>query len=97
MNRVESEGYLMKINNIGSSGVNPYKRQMNKLNNAAKSINKAEDKVEISTTAKEMQQVSNYLQARQEKVEQLRIQVENGTYKVDPQDVAKGIIEFYKK
>ncbi|KAB2336854.1 flagellar biosynthesis anti-sigma factor FlgM [Cytobacillus depressus] len=87
----------MKINNFGPSGVNPYKRQMNKLENTVKSANKAADKVEISTTAKEMQQVSQYTNARQEKVEKLKIQVENGTYKVNPKEVAKSLIDFYKK
>ena len=45
----------MKINNIGPSGINPYKRQMNKLEEASNTLGKKADKVEISSTAKEMQ------------------------------------------
>lgn len=84
----------MKINNYGTSGINPYKQQMNKLDQQ-KNTNKQNDKVEISATAKELQQVSNVEKERQKKVEQLKIQVQNGQYKVDPQAVANGIAKFY--
>lgn len=87
----------MKINNIGPSGINPYKRQMNKLDEAASTKAKKADKVEISSTAKEMQQLSQVSVQRQQKVEELKIQVENGTYKLDPKETAKSIINFYQK
>ncbi|ESU34141.1 hypothetical protein G3A_02415 [Bacillus sp. 17376] len=86
----------MKINNnIGPSGINPYKRQMNKLDATVTSQNKKADKVEISSTAKEMQQLSQVSVQRQQKVEELKLQVENGTYKLNPQETAKSIINFY--
>lgn len=88
----------MKIsNNIGPSGINPYKRQMNKLDAAANTHNKKADKVEISSTAKEMQQLSQVSVQRQEKVEELKLQVENGTYKLDAKETAKSILNFYHK
>jgi negative regulator of flagellin synthesis FlgM len=87
----------MKINNIGPSGINPYKRQMNKLDETANTQAKKADKVEISSTAKEMQQLSQVSVQRQQKVEELKIQVENGTYKLDPKETAKSIINFYQK
>ncbi|PLR90816.1 flagellar biosynthesis anti-sigma factor FlgM [Bacillus sp. T33-2] len=87
----------MKINNIGSSGINPYKRQMNKLDNVGKASGKQADKVEISATAKEMQQSSQVSTERHQKVEELKVQVENGTYKLNPKEVAKSIINFYKQ
>lgn len=83
----------MKINHLGPSGINPYKRQINKQDTAAVSAGTKADKVEISSTAKELQQVSVQ---RQQKVEALKIQVENGTYKLDASETAKGIINFYK-
>ncbi|WP_226085910.1 MULTISPECIES: flagellar biosynthesis anti-sigma factor FlgM [Mesobacillus] len=87
----------MKINNnFGPSGINPYKRQMNKLDAAASSQNKKADKVEISSTAKEMQQLSQISVDRKQKVEELKIQVENGTYKLDSKETAKSIINFYR-
>lgn len=87
----------MKINNFGSSGINPYKRQMNNMENAKSSAKSGSDKVEISATAKEMQQLSQYSASRQERVEQLKLQVQNGTYKVNPEQVAKSMIDFYTK
>ncbi len=85
----------MKINNLGPSGINPYKRQMNNMDNAQKAVKAGSDKVEISTTAKEMQKLSQPSTTRQEKIEQLKLQVENGTYKVNPQQVAQSMIDFY--
>lgn len=92
----ESEELIMKINNLGPSGINPYKRQMNKIDNMSKTTKPAADKVEISSTAKEMQQISSYSVQRQEKVEELKIQVANGNYNVDSKEVAKSLINFYE-
>jgi negative regulator of flagellin synthesis FlgM len=87
----------MKINPYGTQGINPYKRQMNKLDQTGKTTGKA-DKVEISPEAKEMQhQVTNQTPERQAKIDEIKLQVENGTYKVDPKAVAKSIINFYSK
>ncbi|WML46092.1 flagellar biosynthesis anti-sigma factor FlgM [Neobacillus sp. PS3-40] len=86
----------MKINSFGSQGVNPYKQQMNKIDQVSP-VNKQKDKVEISSTAKEMQQVSQLSAQRQSKVEDLKLQVENGTYKVDAKETAKSILNFYSK
>lgn len=85
----------MKINQFGTSGINPYNRQMNKLEGSARAKNSSADKIEISTTAKEMQQVSQYAATRQQKVEELKIQVENGNYKINPKEIAKSIVNFY--
>lgn len=84
----------MKIQNFGTAGINPYKRQMNKLDSANKSVNNSADKIEISTTAKEMQQIPAQRQAR---IDELKLQVENGTYKVNPYEVANSIYNFYFK
>lgn len=86
----------MKINNIGSSGVNPYNRQYNKIENTKVSGVKA-DKLEISSKAKELQQSSQIPEQRQARVDELKIQLENGTYKADPRATAKSIIDFYFK
>ncbi|MEW8971150.1 MAG: flagellar biosynthesis anti-sigma factor FlgM [Mesobacillus sp.] len=86
----------MKINNFGTNRINPYNRQINKMDELKKT-EKPVDKVEISSTAKAMQQISEVEQLRQKKVEELKVQVENGTYKPNPQDIAKSIIDFYGK
>jgi negative regulator of flagellin synthesis FlgM len=87
----------VKINNLGSMGVNPYKRSLEKGAQAAQKPQTKEDKVEISAKAIDLQQSNGVTKARQEKVEALKRQVENGTYTIDPQAIAKGLLDFYKK
>ncbi|WP_110928433.1 flagellar biosynthesis anti-sigma factor FlgM [Bacillus massiliglaciei] len=89
----------MKINNIGTQGINPYHLQSQKAEKANMISAKKTDKLEISSAAKEMQSASaaNVTAARQEKINSLKVQVENGTYKIDAKATAKGIINFYAK
>lgn len=85
----------MKINNFGTSGINPYKRQMNKLESTNKASQAASDKIEISSAAKEMQQVSQISAQRQARVEELKNEVQSGNYEIKPNEVAGSIINFY--
>ena len=87
----------MKIHSFGVSRVNPYNLQENKMNNQKLSHKKAVDKLEISSEAKVMQQGSNIQAERQAKIEQLKRQVENGTYTLDSKATAKGIIDYFKR
>ena len=84
----------MKINPFKPADMNPYKRQVEKAENLPKT--ERTDKVEISAEAKEMQQVSPLVQEREARVAELKAQVQSGQYKVDPQDVAKALIKFYR-
>ncbi|OIK11432.1 flagellar biosynthesis anti-sigma factor FlgM [Bacillus sp. MUM 13] len=87
----------MKINQtFGASGVNPYNRQANKIDQTKPAV-KLSDKVEISSTAKELQQTSQIPAQRQAKVEELKLQVQNGTYKLNAQETAKSILNHFKK
>ncbi|MBD8071393.1 flagellar biosynthesis anti-sigma factor FlgM [Bacillus sp. PS06] len=83
----------MKINQTNLTGINPYKKQINKLASTEKTVKT--DKVEISSAAKQLQETSAVTVARQEKVEALKQQVQNGTYKVDADKVAKSILNYY--
>lgn len=87
----------MKINNVGPAGMNPYKTNLNKLDEAKQSLFNTKDKIEISTTAKDLQQSSQIVAQRQEKVQQLKLSVENGTYKLDPRGTARSLVHFYSK
>ncbi|QOR66257.1 flagellar biosynthesis anti-sigma factor FlgM [Cytobacillus suaedae] len=86
----------MKINNLGPMGINPYKKQMNKIAAVESKASKA-DKVEISSEAKQLQETSPVTIARQEKVEALAKQVQSGTYKIDTNAIAKSVYNFYTK
>ncbi|UAL47016.1 flagellar biosynthesis anti-sigma factor FlgM [Sutcliffiella horikoshii] len=84
----------MKINNLGPSGINPYKNQM-KQQHAAKANQTKSDQVEISSRAKELQERSLFTEARQEKIAKLKVSVENGTYQVDSKAIANKMIDYY--
>lgn len=87
----------MKINNYGTQGINPYKKQVNKIDQVKSEAVKVTDKIEISSAAKELQQVTQVSQARTEKIEALKREIQNGTYQVRAEDVASSIVNFYTK
>jgi negative regulator of flagellin synthesis FlgM len=87
---------VMKINQFGMPGMNPYKKQIEKQQNLA-NVSKKQDKVEISSAAKEMQQATHISKERQVKIEALKQQVQNGTYQIDKEATVKGMIDFYLK
>lgn len=68
---------------------------MNSLENTNIQAKANADKVEISTTAKEMHQLSQFSVSRQERLEQIKLQVQNGTYRADSQETAQSIIDYY--
>ncbi|MBE4907057.1 flagellar biosynthesis anti-sigma factor FlgM [Bacillus luteolus] len=86
----------MKINNLGPTGINPYKKQMNKMAAVESKASKA-DKVEISSEAKQLQETSPVTVARQERVDALTKQVQSGNYKIDANAIAKSVYDFYTK
>lgn len=93
----EGRNISVKINNFRPSGVNPYQNQQNKIDHLEKSKQKKTDIVEISSEAKEMQSISSIEKERQKKVEELKAQVENKTYSIQPNEIAKSMINFYRK
>ncbi|WP_026694344.1 flagellar biosynthesis anti-sigma factor FlgM [Peribacillus kribbensis] len=85
----------MKINHISPAGMNPYQRQLNKTDEVKQSSLKA-DKVEISTAAKDLRQTSQIPAQREAKVQELKEQIKNGTYKLDAAETAKSILKYYQ-
>lgn len=88
----------MKINNndinmnkIMKAYQNLNQKENNNVNQKSKS-----DQVNISNEAKEIRNIKETLEnkpeIRQEKVDQIKTQIQNGTYKVDSQKVAEKII-----
>jgi negative regulator of flagellin synthesis FlgM len=75
---------------------NPYKSQQQKQLEIKQDQQKQRDKVEISPAAKEMQASKGVHPERLDKVNQIKRQVETGTYQVRPQDVAQKMTQFFK-
>ena len=86
----------MKINNFKPSGVNPYKNQLNKMDQMEKGKHKKKDVVEISPEAKEMQSISSIEKERQIKVDELKVKLRTELIILNHQ-IAKSMIDFYKK
>ena len=85
----------MKINGVGLNHINPY----NKANRPVQT-NKAgqsfADKLEISSAAKGMKVTTEYTEARAERVQQLKAEIQSGEYKVDARKVAEDMLKYYR-
>jgi len=86
----------MKIPKINIPAVNPYKANEMKTEKTAQKVQQG-DKLEISSEAKKLSEVSSYSLERNEKVQAIKAQVDAGTYKVNPEQLAQKLISYYNK
>ncbi|TFB24382.1 flagellar biosynthesis anti-sigma factor FlgM [Filobacillus milosensis] len=84
----------MKINPLNNTNLNPYKKNIQKQQDV-KNAGQPQDKLEISNQAKQLQGNNSIVEARQEKVDELKKQVQNGDYQVDPKKTAEKMIDFW--
>ncbi|SOB91014.1 FlgM family anti-sigma-28 factor [Ureibacillus xyleni] len=82
----------MKITPIHVNSVNPYNKQQRKMN-ATSSISTFADKIEISTTAKEMSTIST---DRAQKIQKLKEEIQSGEYQVNARKVAEDMLKYYR-
>lgn len=85
----------MKINPYGNIQ-NIYKKSVEKQQ-PKDNVAKKQDKIEISSEAKWLQQETRISAERNHKVEELKAKVQSGEYKVNPQEVAKKFYEFWNE
>ncbi|MDV2582842.1 flagellar biosynthesis anti-sigma factor FlgM [Alkalibacillus haloalkaliphilus] len=85
----------MKINPTNKPYLNPYQKQMQ--NQPMKQSNQQSDKVEISNKAKAMQESNTIEKARQDHVQSIKQQVQDGEYDVDLKKTAEKLLEFYHR
>ncbi|PKR77981.1 flagellar biosynthesis anti-sigma factor FlgM [Halalkalibacillus sediminis] len=84
----------MKINPLKNTTFNPYQKQIQKSEDIKTNVQQP-DKLEISSQAKELQKGNEIEKARQEKVEDLKQQVQDGKYNVDSQKTAEKMVDFW--
>ncbi|UCZ52697.1 flagellar biosynthesis anti-sigma factor FlgM [Bacillus shivajii] len=85
----------MKINPIHS--LNMYRKSQEvKGKQDVNQVNKR-DEVKISSEAKQMQATQKTSLDRQEKINDIKAQIENGTYQVDAKEVARKFHDFWSK
>ncbi|MCM3743888.1 flagellar biosynthesis anti-sigma factor FlgM [Sporosarcina luteola] len=87
----------MKINKINIPPVNPYRTNQLKTEQAKEQTKIKTDKLEISSQAKQLSETSPITTERNERVQQLKAQIESGTYKVEPEKLAANLIKHFKK
>lgn len=83
----------LKINHIGRLNINPYNKQVGKLEQVQKADKK--DKIEISSEAINLQKIGNVEVERQEKIEAIKKDVQSGQYEVNAKEVAKKMYSFW--
>lgn len=86
----------MKINSTDMNQIQFYKNQMKKIENE-KPQQQKENKVEISSQAKDLQIATQLLAEREERIQQLKKQVEDDSYKVQPTLVAGKMLQYFNK
>lgn len=87
----------MKINKINIPPVNPYRTNQLKTEQAKEQAKVKTDKLEISSKAKQLSETSPITTERNERVQQLKAQIESGNYKVDAETLASNLLKHYKK
>ena len=87
----------MKINPMQPSSVNPYKINQMKTDQIEQKSKVKADKLEISSEAKQLSETSPFTIERNERVQQLKAQVQSGTYDVNPDELASNLVNYFKR
>ncbi|WP_336822028.1 flagellar biosynthesis anti-sigma factor FlgM [Sporosarcina sp. USHLN248] len=87
----------MKINKMNIPPVNPYRTNQVKSEQANNQPKMNRDKLEISSQAKQLSEVSTFAAERKERIQELKAQIKSGEYKVEPEKLAENLIKYYKK
>jgi negative regulator of flagellin synthesis FlgM len=88
---------MMKINRpVGPDTLKLYQQQSTPVKKEKSTKAQQKDQLEISTTAKSLLESKEVEEmARQEKIDQLKQQLEQGTYKVNSREVADKFYQFW--
>jgi negative regulator of flagellin synthesis FlgM len=87
----------MRINHFNSIQNNPYKNQVQNMKQEKVQSGYKKDELQISEEAKTLLSSSKYETDRAEKISEIKSQVDKGTYKVNVNETAKSIINFWQK
>lgn len=85
----------MKIQKFNLPAINPYKANQLKAEQVEQQAKMKTDKLEISSEAKQLSEVSSFTVERNERVQQLKAQIESGAYDVNAKQLASNLIKYY--
>ncbi|PIC62959.1 flagellar biosynthesis anti-sigma factor FlgM [Sporosarcina sp. P13] len=88
---------LMKVGGFKTPLVNPYRNQQMKVDQTKQSYEMKTDKLEISSEAKQLLAASSVETERQQRVQQLKAQVQSGEYQVDAKTLASNMLSYFNK
>lgn len=86
----------MKIQKVNIPAINPYKTNQLKAEQLEQKAKTRTDKLEISSEAKQLSESSPFTIERNQRVAQLKSEIESGTYKVDAEQLASDLVKYYK-
>lgn len=86
----------MKISPVQLRAIQTYNQTLPVKRTSGRGVS-FKDRLEISTQAKEMQVVSSYQTERNEKIDSLKKQISEGTYKVDSEQVARDMLKYFRR
>lgn len=86
----------MKINKPHIPAINPYKANDFKVKKSTQQHAVRQDKIEISTKAKELSVITSSAAERNELVQSIKEQVNSGNYEVNPEKIAQSLIKYYQ-
>lgn len=87
----------MKVNKFNLPPINPYKANQLKTEKTEQTMKAQTDKLEISTEAKQLSEITSYSTERNDKIQEIKAQVDAGTYKVDPEKLAANLLSYFNK
>ncbi|MDM5315075.1 flagellar biosynthesis anti-sigma factor FlgM [Fictibacillus sp. b24] len=87
----------MRINHFKTIQNNPYKKQVPHMNEIHVKSAYKKDEIQISDEAKKLLSSSKFEQDRMDKVQEIKQQVDSGTFKVNVAKTAASIISYYYK
>lgn len=86
----------LKINKPHIPAINPYQANDMKLKKSTKQQAIQQDKLEISTKAKELSELTSTTTARSERVQSMKEQINSGNYEVNPGKVAQSLVKYFQ-
>lgn len=89
----------MKVNQYHVHPINPYKAHAAKLDRQKQnpSVSVQKDQIEISKEAKQLSAMASPKTERAQRIQQLKNEVESGTYEIDAEKIAASLIRYYDK
>lgn len=86
----------MKIQKVNIPAINPYKTNQLKAEQVEQKAKMKTDKLEISSEAKQLSEISPFTIERNKRVAELKSEIESGTYKVDAEQLASNLAKYFK-